>query len=134
MLPGQQHDGLHEHSAVGPLPFLHLPIHGEEQRCRRAEKGVVPGEPGEARGLVFPGDAKGCVHAFPDLEAASFIGLGELRGINVVLRPFPPGRGFHLLLDLIHDGLLHGTGDRIHAPGLKIAAGGGPKGGGQNLP
>ena len=92
------------------------------------KKGVVPGEPGEARGLVFPGDAEGCVHAFPNLETPGFIGLGELRRIDVIFRAFASGRGFHLLLDLIHDGLLHRAGDRVDTPGLEIAAGGGPEG------
>ena len=52
----------------------------------------------------------------------------------MIFRAFASGRGFHLLLDLIHDGLLHRAGDRVDTPGLEIAAGGGPKGGGQNVP
>ena len=55
------------------------------------------------------------------METPGFIGLGELRRIDVIFRAFASGRGFHLLLDLIHDGLLHRAGDRVDTPGLEIA-------------
>ena len=133
MFPRQQRDRLQEHPEVGPLSFLHLPVHGEEHCSGCAEEFEVACEPHEPRRLVLARYAELGVHLFAHGEASRFVRFGQFRRIDVVFGAFAAWRRRHFFAHAVDDLLPNRILHHIGAPGLQISSRGRALRAAQNL-
>ncbi len=127
-LGGEQHERLQEHAEVRPLRWPHAGVDETEDGGRGVEEPVVPGEVGEPGRPVVAGDPEGLVHRLAECEPIGAVRLPQIRGVDLV------GRRLRLASDEALDqprGLL--TVDDVDPPRLDVAAGGGPRGPGQQV-